>query len=351
MRDDGKHFVWQSLAEEVVFPPDFDAFGVDIALYEATHFFDSANANYSHFYELHAFIFSIQHLYEGFVIIHGTDTMVYAACTLHFLFLATDFLRPIILTGAKIPLKKPDSDALPNVLGALRVLTAIVSSQRATPSPASNCVRIPRVMIFFDNVLLDGIHTTKVDSLTRHAMLSPNYPVLASCEANSVISHVQDMGQYVIAKAPYARIKTLLRALNKPCHEVCTLILFPFMGEEFFMQLLSSTNLRAVVLLTYGVGNAPYWLSKILEKNKHILFVSLSQCLYKDASLAPTYPSQRALDKAGVVAMHPHTLSFTLTLLQVILGTTDSVQENRKRLREARDFYACHLSSDAPANP
>ena len=336
MREEGGHFRWRALPK-MSLPEGYEKQNIEVVVYEADALFDSAEATYAHFHALYRFIWSVRSRYHGFLILHGTDTLSYAACALHFFLLGKSFSAPILLTGAQTPLQRPNSDALINFWGALRVLSDLVVWDEPPPTTKQS-IRIPRTAIFFDNTLLDGLYTVKVDGAKPHAMDSPNYPILASFRPSEQKPLRGNAASYELPQPMYQRMAEWLLAPSAP-PRVCVLLLFPFMELSFVRRLILHAKPRAVVLLLYGAGTAAQGLAEAITAHKEVLFVGLSQCLYVgDGALR--YPTQTALEQAGLVSMHPHTLPFVLTLLPMLLAGSDSVAVCRERLKTIRDFYA-----------
>ena len=175
--------------------------------------------------------------YTGFVILHGTDTMAYTASALSFML--EGLSKPVILTGSQLPIGVLRTDGKENLLTSLE----IASARDAKGNPL-----VPEVCIFFENHLMRGNRTIKMNAENFNAFRSFNYPVLAEAGIHIKYNNVQ------------IRFKEVEREL-KPHYlldtNVAVLKLFPGIQENVVSSILSIEGLKAVVLETYGSGNAP----------------------------------------------------------------------------------------------
>jgi L-asparaginase len=233
--------------------------------------------------------------FDGFIILHGTDTMSYSASALSFIF--ENLSKPVIITGSQIPLSQLRSDARSNLLNSLYL---------AAHHP------INEVCIFFNNQLFRGNRTTKQHADGFSAFVSPNYPVLleAGIEINNVAGKKQKT------------VNTRLTIGKIEKQSIAILHLFPGLDWKVLDNLLKSP-LQALVLLTYGVGNAqqdPQLLKTLKEaSDRGILIVNCSQCLKGSVNMEG-YATGHALSEAGVISGLDMTTETVIAKLYYLLS-------------------------------
>ena len=245
--------------------------------------------------------------FDAFIILHGTDTMAYSASALSFMF--ENLSKPIIFTGSQIPLSQLRSDARSNLLNSLYI---------AAHHP------IDEVCIFFNNQLFRGNRTTKQDADGFGAFESPNYPVLL--EAGIEIEQ--------LTAQPEKSNTPPLNVLNIDAHPVGIFHLFPGLDWKVLDNLLKSP-LKALVLLTYGVGNAqqnPELLRVLKEADDNgILIVNCTQCRKGFVNMLG-YATGHALQSAGVITGQDMTTEAVIAKLYYLLSQTLSQDEMKKAL-------------------
>uniref|UniRef100_A0A7C4CDM5 asparaginase n=1 Tax=candidate division WOR-3 bacterium TaxID=2052148 RepID=A0A7C4CDM5_UNCW3 len=264
---------------------------------------DSCNIGPDYWVEIARVIHDSYEHYDGFVVLHGTDTMVYTASALSFMLEGLD--KPVVLTGAQLShLANVRNDALQNLLTALMIA-----------SPASSGLPVvPEVSIFFHEVLLRGNRSRKVTSSGLAAFASPDYPPLATAGETIVVD------RRVIRPAGTGGLR--LRSRLDP--NVISVIFFPGIQESSILEtLLSTPTLRGVVLMTYGAGNAPddeRVLGPIAAAVKRgVVAVAVTQCTGGRVELGRYEASARLLE-VGVLSGHDMTPEAALVKLMVLLG-------------------------------
>jgi L-asparaginase len=279
----------------------------EFEIHEYEPLIDSANISPDAWQELAQDIQARYHDFDGFIILHGTDTMAYTASALSFVF--ENLSKPVIVTGSQIPLSQLRSDARANLLNSLYI---------AAHHP------INEVCVFFNNQLFRGNRATKQHADGFGAFVSPNYPVLL--EAGIEINNIAGVTQ--------KSINTRLRISDIRAHSIAILHLFPGLDWQVLDNLLKSP-LKALVLLTYGVGNAQQdkqLLATLKEASERgILIVNCSQCLKGSVNMGG-YATGNALSEAGVIGGVDMTTETVIAKLYYLLSQDLSIKVIRELL-------------------
>jgi len=279
----------------------------EFEIHEYEPLIDSANISPDAWQELAQDIQVRYHDFDGFIILHGTDTMAYTASALSFVF--ENLSKPVIVTGSQIPLSQLRSDARANLLNSLYI---------AAHHP------INEVCVFFNNQLFRGNRATKQHADGFGAFVSPNYPVLL--EAGIEINNIAGVTQ--------KSINTRLRISDIRAHSIAILHLFPGLDWQVLDNLLKSP-LKALVLLTYGVGNAQQdeqLLATLKEASERgILIVNCSQCLKGSVNMGG-YATGNALSEAGVIGGMDMTTEAVIAKLYYLLSQELSIKVIRELL-------------------
>ena len=278
------------------------SFGIDIC---EIALIDSSNISPENWVDI-AKIISIEYEnYNGFVVMHGTDTMAYTASALSFLF--DNLGKPVVITGAKLSPVYPGSDAKQNLVNALKI------------AASHEVDTVPEVCILFGKALLRGNRSCKVSLNEDVSFVSYNYGELAT------VGHDIKVDSKLIRKPE--KIDRGL-SLDFSCESffdsnVLCLDIFPGINYKFFENIFAIEGLKGVVLRTYGAGNAPtgdVFLKTIENAVKRgIVVVSISQCVPGAVAATSEYEAGLKLLRAGVISGADMTLEAALVKMMFLL--------------------------------
>ncbi|XP_017057563.1 L-asparaginase 1 [Drosophila ficusphila] len=246
--------------------------------------------------------------YDGFVILHGTDTLAYSASMLAFML--ENLNKPVVVTGAQLPIFEARSDGRDNFLGALLV--------------AGN-YNIPEVLVFFGNKLFRGCRTTKLNSDSFHAIDSPNLPPLGRVGVNIEINSRQ------IFRPCNVKPFSLHCALEK---NVALLRIYPGITASV-MQAFLKEPIKGVVLQTYGAGNFPVGREDLMDAlreaiHRCVIIVNISQC--SAGMVTNTSETGNELLKLGVIPGYDLTQEAAFAKLAYVLSKPEWDVPNKKKV-------------------
>lgn len=250
--------------------------------------------------------------FDGFVILHGTDTMAYSASALSFML--ENLGKPVIFTGAQLPIGTMRSDGKENLLSAIEIAAA---KENGHPM-------VPEVCIFFEDNLFRGNRTTKKNAEHFNAFNSYNYPPLAKAGV-----HIKYFRSYIHYPDPDSRLR--LRLNTNP--NIAVLKIFPGISEKVVRSILGTEGLRAVVLESFGAGNAPrhQWLYDALKEavDRGVIVVNKTQCSTGSVEMG-RYETSLNLMSAGVIGAYDITTEALVTKLMYLLGEYESTAEVKR---------------------
>ena len=253
------------------------------------------------------------HDYDGFVVLHGTDTMAFTASALSFML--ENLSKPVVLTGSQLPIGMLRTDGKENLITAIEIAAA-----RENDMPL-----VPEVCIFFENDLLRGNRTSKTNADNFNAFRSYNYPPLA----HAGISIKYDVSQiyHPVSRKPLKPHYLLDR-------NIAILKIFPGISPLVVESILNIPGLKGVVMETFGSGNAPGcdWLLEMLREavDRGIVIVNVTQCLAGSVEMH-RYETGHKLLEAGVVSGYDSTTECAVAKLMFLFGhgmTPDQVKEH-----------------------
>jgi len=279
-------------------------------IHEYTPLIDSSNMSPRQWLHIARDIGANYDAYDGFVVLHGTDTMAYTASALPFML--QGLAKPVIVTGAQVPMCEVRNDARENLITALWI--------------AAHCA-IPEVCLLFGSRLLRGNRATKTATDAFDAFESPNFPPLARIGADI------DIRWDLVLPVPDTAGPIAVTALNES--RVAALRLFPGMSPDVLANILAPP-IKGLVLETYGTGNAPTDDPRLLAVlseavDRGVVVVNCTQCLRGRVRMA-TYATGTALSRAGVISGMDMTPEAALTKLFYLFSQNLSSEQVRQQV-------------------
>ncbi len=283
--------------------PDLKQFKIQIDSISFDQPIDSSDIGIKEWIELVNIIENNYINYDGFVILHGTDTMAYSASALSFLI--QNLNKPIIFTGSQLPIGMLRTDGKENLITAIEI--AADKFDNGKP-------KVPEVCIYFENKLYRGNRTTKYNAEYFDAFSSPNYPPLA--EAGIKI-------KYNRKQIFYPQLDQFPVFYRKMDENIAILKIFPGINQSTVKSILNIQGLKGIILETFGAGNAMSadWFISLLKEAiaKGIIIYNVSQCVAGSVNM-DLYENGRKLMDIGVIGGADITLEAAVTKLMFLLG-------------------------------
>lgn len=295
--------------------PELSQIKVSYSTLQFDHPIDSSNVTPEHWAMMAHMIVDNYTLYDGFVVLHGTDTMAYTASALSYML--QNLQKPVILTGSQLPIGVLRTDGKENLITAIEMAAA--------------CDRIgqpmvPEVCVYFQTKLLRGNRSKKLSAEEFNAFHTPNYPALADIGVHITYAHHH---------INYHSREKRLTPFYDFCTDVVVLKLFPGISQEMVHSILSLPSLRGVVLETYGTGNAmtATWFIEEIRKavDRGIVITNVTQCIGGKVEM-DIYDTGNQLNQAGVIGSGDMTTEATITKLMFLLGQGLSQRQVEERM-------------------
>lgn len=296
-----KPFDFSQILDEV---PEIRKFAFKIDTYSFEPPIDSSDVEPSLWQDLARLIKEKYEDYDGFIILHGTDTMSYSASALSFML--DGLTKPVIFTGSQLPIGVPRTDGKENLISAVEIASA--KDEEGHPA-------VPEVCVCFDSLLMRGNRSTKVNSEVFRAFQSPNFPPLAEAGIN-----IRYNNEYIRKPNDWYQSLTINTELDT---RVSILKIHPGITPEVVRNILCGKDSRAIIMETYGSGNAPTrdWFLDIVKESSAMnkIIVNVTQCLAGTVNMN-IYANGKALERAGVIDGYDSTTESALAKLFYLMG-------------------------------
>lgn len=306
-----KPFDFGQITEQV---PELARFTLNIDTFSFEKPIDSSNMQPEHWIKLAGIIEANYNKYDGFVILHGSDTMAYTASALSFMLEGLN--KPVVLTGSQLPIGVIRTDGKENLITAIEIAAAKNNNESV----------VKEVVVYFEYTLLRGNRTTKYNSEHFDAFKSPNYPPLA--EAGITIKYNEPF----LSKSK----SNVLKVYNKLDNDIASVKLFPGLSRKITESVLFNPEVKAVVLETFGAGNATTqdWFLTALQKaaDSGKIILNITQCLEGRVAQGK-YETSGTFNKIGIISGSDLTFEAAITKLMFLLGNY-TLEEAKELLKK-----------------
>ena len=263
---------------------------------------DSSNINPSHWIAIATIIEENYETHDGFVVLHGSDTMSYSASALSFML--ENLAKPVIFTGSQLPIGDLRTDAKENLITSIQI-AALQNNNTAV---------IKEVGLYFEYKLYRGNRTTKINAEHFQAFASLNFPALVTSGVHLKVNHE-------ILHKNYSQAQLVVH--KKMDTNIVLLKLFPGISPVVLQSILEISSLKAVVIETYGSGNATTenWFLEAIEEalDKGVFVINVTQCAGGSVFMNQ-YQTGKTLEKLGVISGKDMTTESAITKLMVMVG-------------------------------
>lgn len=263
---------------------------------------DSSNMNPKYWIDIVGIIEKNYQIYDGFVILHGSDTMSYTASALSFML--ENLGKPVILTGSQLPIGDLRTDAKENLITSIQIASLLENGQPI----------IKEVCLYFEYKLYRGNRTTKINAEHFEAFNSLNYPILAESGVHITVHKQQLLNM---------NRKKTFKVHKKLDENIAVIKLFPGISNHVVSSILEIPNLKGIVLETYGAGNTTTeaWFVTTLQKaiQRGLVIVNVTQCSGGSVIMGQ-YETSKQLQEIGVMSGKDITSEAAITKLMYLLG-------------------------------
>lgn len=289
--------------------PELRKFGYDLHSVSFDPVKDSSNIDPEVWVRMAEIIADSYNDFDGFVVLHGTDTMAYTASALSFML--ENLAKPVILTGSQLPIGLLRTDGRENLITAIEIAAAMENDVPA----------VPEVCIYFDNKLMRGNRTTKMSAEHFDAFYSPNYPPLAEVGLhlryfNQLISRRSNQDKLIVHKSFDTNVAILK--------------LFPGINRKLVKAIIKTEGLRGLIMETFGSGNAPTYQWFLDDMKQFIdgggIILNVTQCHGGSVEMG-LYETSRQMLASGVVSGKDITSEASITKLMHLLGRYSSKEK------------------------
>ena len=298
--------------------PELKQFDTKIDTYQFDPPIDSSDMAPARWTELSHVIADHYDQFDGFVVLHGTDTMAYTASALSYML--ENLTKPVIFTGSQLPIGMLRTDGKENLITSIELAAAKTPDGHA---------QVPEVGIYFNGRLLRGNRTTKQSAEEFTAFESFNYP------------HLADAGVEIL----YHKDRILKPQWDKPMtphfrldNNVIIFSLFPGIREDLVRHIIATPNLRSIVMRTFGSGNAPQrpWVMQALREatQRGKIVINISQCMQGKVQMG-RYDTGYQLQEAGVISGYDSTVESAVTKLMFLQSHYEDPDEIRQQMMQS----------------